>query len=265
LNVPRHLLRFIGAGLVFVAATAAADVVEPGLRVEGTRFVLVTPEGRTLRGVELVGAELDIGDGSTLRIEGVRADPQDPSGDILLHRFSVRVGAGDWQNPCEADREGHREGLPLAGRWDGDSRFRRDDAHFAISCTSGAQAKCVRFGYKPWKQAADGTALAGHYEACVHMVRADYCGDGEAATKNGTAIDVYDRNGIQQSETGADFRFEAGWSAAGAVCVAHTRIAENLDLDTLAARCPRLRGALGTACSEQRAEALGALVFNRSR
>ena len=263
--MPRRLLRLIAAGLTLVAATAAADVDEPGLRVEGARFVLVTPEGRTLRGAELVGAKLDIGDGSTLRMDGVRVDPQDPAGEILLHRFSVRAGDGDWQNPCEADREGRQEGLPLAGRWDADSRFQRDGAHFAISCTSGAQAKCVRFGYKPWALAADGTALTAHYEACVHMVRADYCGNGEASTRNGTEIDIYDRQGSLKAETGADFRFEAGWSAEGAVCVAHTRIAENLDLDALAARCPRLRGALGVDCTEQRAQALGALVFNRSR
>ena len=255
----------IGAWIVFVAATAAADTPTSGLHVEGTRFVLAAADGRTLHGAELIGAELDIGDGSTLRIEGLRADPQDPSGEVLLHRFSVRAGDGAWQNPCEPDRQGNREGLPIAGRWDADGRFHSDSAHFALSCTSGAQAKCVRFGYKPWKQAADGTALAPLYEACVHMVRADYCGNGEASTKEGTAIDIFDRHGIQRAETGADFRFEAGWSAQGAVCVAHTRIVENLDLDTLAARCPRLRGALGSDCTEQGAQARGALVFNRSR
>ncbi len=256
---------FISAWLVFVAATAAADSSNPGLRVDGTTFVLTTADGHARRGAELIGAELDIGDGTTLRIEGVRQDMLDPSGEVLLHRFSVRAGDGAWQNPCEPDREGQREGLPIAGRWDADGRFRSDHAKFALSCTSGAQAKCVRFGYKPWKQTADGTSLAPLYEACVRMVRADYCGNGEATTRDGTAIDIFDRHGIQRAETGADFRFEAGWSAEGAVCVAHPRIVEHLDLDALAARCPRLRDALGRECTEQRAHALGALVFNRSR
>lgn len=258
-------LILIGACLAFAAATAAANPPAAGLRVEGTTFVLTDTDGRELRGADLVGAELDIGDGSTLRIDGVRADPDDSTGDVFLHRFSRRVGDGEWHNPCDADRQGHQEGFPVAGRWDADGRFQIDPAHFALSCTGGAQAKCVRFGYAPWKQASDGTSLAPAYEACVRMVRADYCGDGQATTKEGMAIDIFDHQGIQRSESGDDFRFEAGWSAHGAVCVAHPRVADNIDLDTLAERCPRLRGALGKDCTEARATDLGALVFNKSR
>lgn len=257
-------IAIIGACLAFAAASVAADPTAAGLRVDGTAFVLTETDGVVLRGADLVGAELDIGDGSTLRIDGVRADPQDPTGDVLLHSFSRRVGDGEWHNPCEADREGRQEGVPIAGRWDSDGRFRADAGHFALSCTSGAQAKCVRFGYKPWKYAADGTPLALTYEACVRMVRADYCGDGQATTRDGMAIDIFDRHDIQESEGGAEFRFEAGWSEQGAVCVAHPRVAENIDLEALATHCPRLRGALGNECTESRAQALGALVFNRS-
>lgn len=242
-----------------------ALALDAGLQVDGTAFVLNTDDGRSLHGADLIGAELDLGDGSTLRIEGVRQDPTDPSGDILLHRLSVRMGDGAWENPCEAALDGTREAFPLAGSWDSEGRFHAGGRKFAISCTSGAQAKCVRFGYKPWKAAADGTALAPLYESCVHMVRADYCGDGKPTTREGTMIDIFDRHGIQASEAGADFPFEAGWSPTGAVCVAHTRIAENINLGKLALSCPRLKDALGTDCNEIRAGALGALVFNRSR
>ena len=261
------MARFRVAALlaIFLPLASLALALEPGLQVEGTAFVLHTDDGRSLRGADLIGAELDPGDGSTLRIEGVRPDPTDPSGEILLHRLSVRVGDGDWENPCQPAPDGTREAFPLAGSWDAEGRFHATEGKFAISCTSGAQAKCVRFGYKPWKAAADGTALAPLYEACVHMVRADYCGDGRATTRDGTMIDIFDRHGIQKSDGGADFRFEAGWSPTGAVCVAHTRIAENIDLDRLARICPRLRDALGTDCNEARAVELGALIFNRSR
>ncbi|MEO8010262.1 MAG: ADYC domain-containing protein [Dokdonella sp.] len=255
----------IGVCLALATATAVADRPMAGLRVDGTAFVLTSAGGVERRGADLVGAELDIGDGSTLRIDGMRVDPHDPTGEIWLHRFSRRVGDGEWQNPCGADREGHQEGLPIAGRWGADGRFHADDAHFALSCTGGAQVKCVRFGYKPWKQAVDGTPLLPSYEACVRMVRADYCGDGHATTREGMAIDIFDHHGIQKSDGGADFHFEAGWSPQGAVCVAHTRVAENIDLEALAARCPRLRAALGNECTEPRAQALGAQVFNRSR
>src|SRR5918997_66498 len=113
---------------------------------------------------------------------------------------------------------------------------------------SGAQGKCVRFGYKPWKKIADGRLLRDHHRACIHMVRGDYCGDGTATTRDGTAIDIFDRLGIQRSDGTAGMSFEAGWSAAGAVCVAHVQISENASLDGIRQSCPRLASAsLGPA------------------
>jgi hypothetical protein len=96
------------------------------------------------------------------------------------------------------------------------------------------------------------------------MVRADYCGEGEGTTRNGTLIDHYDAVDIEEPEQDPRFEFEAGWTASGAVCVGHVRIKENTSLERLAAFCPRLRGRLGASCSEERARALGATVFVRS-
>jgi hypothetical protein len=249
------------------AAPAAASALQPELVVEGTAFVLRQPDGSELRGAQLVGAELDLGAGVTVRIDAVRADPGDKSGETLLHELSTRGADGTWTPLCDADREGRREGFPVPGRWDEAGRYHADAGatHFALTCTSGAQAKCVRFGYKPWKAAVDGAPLAPIYEACVHMVRADYCGDGTPTTRDGTMIDMYDRHRVQRSESGPDFDFEAGWAPTGAVCVAHTRIPENMTLEELAKRCSRLAGALGTSCTEEAAEKLGAVLFNRSR
>ncbi|MEO6076416.1 MAG: ADYC domain-containing protein [Dokdonella sp.] len=253
--------------LIFVIASLSASTMaySGSLSVDGTRFVFKTDDGKTLRGAELIGAELDVGDGSTIRIDAVRVDPLDPTGDTLFHTVSVRTNDGAWQNPCQAAPDGTREVFPIPGRWDADGRYRLDADHFALSCTSGAQAKCVRFGYKPWRQAADGTGLAPLYESCVHMVRADYCGDGVPATRNGTLIDIFDDHGIQTSEGDSVLSFEAGWSPTGAVCVARTRIAEELDLKALVQRCPRLRDAVDKSCDAKQARTLGALVFNRSR
>jgi ADYC domain len=84
-----------------------------------------------------------------------------------------------------------------------------------------------------------GFPLAGRgravYNACVRLVRADYCG------------------GVQQSDRDPLQEFEAGWTAAGAVCVRHVRVKENISLERLAASCPRLRDRLGETCTEQRA------------
>ncbi|GMV31139.1 MAG: hypothetical protein AMXMBFR59_32640 [Rhodanobacteraceae bacterium] len=258
--------RVLGSLLILVATTAMATAAEPASRlaVEGTEFMLYRADGRVLRSAELIGAELDIGGGRQLRIDAVRPDPADANGHILLHRFSQRVGDGGWADACGADREGRREGFPVPGRWV-DGRYRHEATHFALTCTGGAQAKCVRWGYRPWDRAADGSALADLYEACVHMVRADYCGDGTATTRDGMVIDIYDPHGVQKPESGADFRFEAGWAPTGAVCVNHVRVPENVTLDTLAARCPRLAPVLGNRCDEATARAAGAVLFNRSR
>lgn len=82
---------------------------------------------------------------------------------------------------------------------------------------------------------------------------------------NGRAFDIDDRYGIQVAADNTSLSFEAGWSAQAAVCVAHTRVAEELDLDALAQRGPHLKQALGVRCDEERAASLGAVVFNRSR
>jgi ADYC domain-containing protein len=47
----------------------------------------------------------------------------------------------------------------------------------------------VRFGYKPWREAA-GKPRWDYHQACVRMVRADYAGDGIGHTRDGTLIDL---------------------------------------------------------------------------
>jgi hypothetical protein len=89
------------------------------------------------------------------------------------------------------------------------------------------------------------------HRACVHLIRADYGGDGQPATQDGTLIHVYDRFGIRQFRQVSGMRFEAAWSADGAVCVARTRNPRLADLATLAKRYPRLAGRVGPRrCSE---------------
>lgn len=116
-----------------------------------------------------------------------------------------------------------------------------------------AIAKCTRWGYAP--------VLRALHEACVRMVRADYGGTGESATRDGTRIEFCDRAGIHGCPE-ADGRLEAVWSAAGAICVAQTRISELAALDQLAARYPRLAGHLGpAACTAASASDAALLSF----
>ncbi|MEO7916150.1 MAG: ADYC domain-containing protein [Dokdonella sp.] len=250
---------------VFTSLCLPGFAAEQGLEIEGTAFVLHASDGRVLRGTDLIGAELDLDGTGLVRIEGVRPDPQGSTGGVLLHTISVQLADGRWKNPCEAAADKTRDGIALAGSCHSVGRFHAGPERFALSCNSGAQANWVRFADKPWKVATDGMSLAPFYEACVHMVRADYCGDGVPATRNGTLIDIFDRHGVQASADDPSLHFEAGWSPTGAVCVAHTCIAQELDLRALVERCPRLRDRVGERCDPERAGTLGAIVFNGSR
>ena len=132
------------------------------------------------------------------------------------------------------------------------------------TCSSGAHVKCARFGYKPWGRGPKGEDLAPYHAACVHMVRADYCGTGTPHTRDGTMIQIYDHIGIRpEPPADPEHAFEAGWAASGAVCVARTRLSDVLTLEALAAECPALKH--GAACNPDAAVAAGARVLNRSR
>src|SRR5262245_56780055 len=134
---------------------------------------------------------------------------------------------------------------------------------FELVCTAGPQAKCVRFGYGPWRQAPDGRPMRDWFNACVRMMRGDYCGDGRPYTRDGTWIDLYDRIGVQKSDEDPSLRFEAAWGPEGAICVARPRLPDLITLDGLETECPRLKGRLGPAvCNEN---VPGALIINRSR
>lgn len=136
---------------------------------------------------------------------------------------------------------------------------------FAITCTAGAQGKCVRLGYRPWERGPDGHSLRGLYNACIRMVRADYGGDGQGTTRDGTVIDPYDDWRIQTADMVEGQDLEAAWVPDGAVCVRHVRIRENMSIEELEQRYPWLRGRTGPVCTEEFGRSHGALLFNRSR
>jgi hypothetical protein len=180
---------------------------------------------------------------------------------IWAHELSVSQGK---QPLCEPHSDGTHYAVVVPGVQQADGTLAEDASAFAISCTSGALAKCLRMGYRPWELGSDGRSLRSAYNACIRMVRADYTGTGVPYTENGRLIDVYDFVGVQQPEYAEGQSFEAGWDERGAVCVSHARVASKVSLQELEAAVPRLRGNVGAACTESRARELGALVFNRS-
>ena len=260
-----------GVSYAFVCVLAAAGAGAAELRsveVEGTAFKVTLADGRVLRSPELVGAVLTIareGKPARLRIDGVERDRAARRGDIWLHDLSLQAADGSWQKLCQPGPDGRRQGFPLAGRTRSPAGHLEpaEPGVFELTCTSGAEGKCVRFGYLPWNSAQE-LAL---YNACLHLVRADYCGDGTPHTGDGVPIDLYDRLGIRKRAPGATtLQFEAAWGPRGAICVRRVRLHELYSLDRLRVECPRLGAEdIGEGCTEARmSQHPAALLINRS-
>ena len=229
-------IRTLGLAATLTVAAPVMVCAQPQLKVEGTEFVLIMAGGSVLRSADLVGA--------TLRL---RAGGEDI--DVTIKSVEVDL--------CDPDADGRSLGFPIPNGRGG----------FDLTCTSGAVGKCVRWGYRPWEDRPGGPPLQALHQACVHMARADYGGDGHGATRDGTLIFFCDRFGIHACGQGARMAFEAGWGTGGATCVARPRIPENISLEQLAERYPRLKPRLGrAACTEASAQDdPTALLFNRSQ
>lgn len=259
--MPRCLLLLI----LLIATPALAQPRLTALTTEGGDLRAELSDGRVLHGADLVGGVLHF-DGLDIRIEGARRDTGVPGAvpgvavtDVWLFRLSARAAGAapdaPWAEFCEPDPQGERLGMVMPAPGNA----------IAFTCSAGGNGKCIRFGYRPWAALPDGRSLASFHAACVNMLRAAYGGGEHGFTRDGTPVDLYDRVGIQAPADDPDLVFEAGWTPDGAVCVEHPRIPENGDLAAIVAEIPRLAGRTGAACDEDRAAALGALVFNRSR
>ena len=251
-----------------VPARAAPERALP-LALEGTEIVARGSDGAALAPEALVGATFAAGDPATgryrFRIDRVLPDPDDP-GQAALYDVSVRgPTSGRFDKLCAADPEGRTTAIVVPGSWAADGRFvRAAEGRFSFACTAGAQAKCVRFGYPPWKSAPDGQSLAPYHAACVRMVRADYCGDGTPHTVPGVTIEMFDRAGVNAPPGNGHGAFEALWGTDGAVCLARSRRPE-FPLADILRQCPRLAALPAAACGESDLERLpGALLGNRS-
>ena len=257
--------RLAFALLVLSSAAFAA----PGFRVEGTQMVVEDADGQVLRGAEIEGHELDLGAVGVWRVLRVSRDAEARFPDeTLVVDAQMRATDGvEFSNACANGPNQDGRAIFYSGYLDRDLRYVADPTRFSISCMSGVVAKGLRWGYLPWRRSPiGGVSLAPYFETCLRLARADYCGDGAATTREGTAIDAYDTVGIMQRTPNLpDFAFEAGWTPSGAVCAHHARIPENLELDSLPSDCPRLAQApIGDACDEAGAKALGALIVTRS-
>ena len=230
-----------------VAGVSLNDVQMPkgaakDLKLNNTLFKGSHAAGKNLKNLATVGAEfsgwLDGGSGLQLRIED--AYPADEFGGSWLWYVVSFASEEGWQPLCGTDAAGVPvPAVPLNGLWsyeqgvpDGGS-WSPSDASFTFACEGFALAKCVALGYPPWAEGkicddeGNGsdcvkTTLAGHHQACVRALRADYCGDGTSYTVDGVSLNLYDDIGIRQDSE--DWAVEAEWDEQGARCVVAERL-----------------------------------------
>lgn len=240
----------------------------PVLSAEGGRLHGRDADGSLLPSAALVGLELEVRDESD-RAHRLRIEAEaEPHGMLAAYEVSRHDAAtGRWMPYCMPDADGRpRTAVALPGRWrdGGAGAFVEDPHDFTLTCTGGANHKCARLGYVPGNHTTDGESLTPWFEACVRMMRADYCGDGRSHTTAGVPVEVADRAGRRGHAHARPMGFEAIWGRAGAICVRRPRDAA-LSLSELASRCPRLAHALGDDCREGTlASRPDALFENRS-
>lgn len=252
--------RVLQARVLQGSATSSSTVHEvridgelvDSVHLEGT--VLVGQlHGAELRGADFVGATIvqREQDGSLFdsTLTQVEADPADATGEILLYTLTaVNPSTGAVENLCQADVAGLAKAIPVGGSWSSTGAHTPSATTFTFGCTRGVIAKCVRFGYKPWK-VIGGRSMVEYHQACTRMARADYCGDGVSRTEDGTEIDLYDDLGINQRSPLnllSPMLFEAAWSPQGAYCISKSRWLKLTALPSFATSClSRFTVALG--------------------
>jgi hypothetical protein len=262
------------------------------LRVEKGELV-AERDGVTVRGTALAGARIlgDATDGvqqveveyrvTTVQTELAAHDPTS-TGNTFLYRIE-QFATDTWIDACDPDEDGRYAAIPVAMTWNGTVDRVPSTTHFTFGCTSAAIGKCYRWGYRPWLTGYGGADFSALHQTCLRVARADYCGDGNTFTEDGTSINIWDRlpapGPIQQHGLlpPLGYVFEAGWNTQGAVCLSRSRWLVNDLLNLQIANvcpdqliAPTILGGLvlgGTVCDTVNAVLQhdpDALIFNQS-
>lgn len=248
-------VRFTGAETVGGAPLRSLNLVKGelrGTRQDGARLHGADFAGVVLRGRGLTSEGVPSGE-RKVRVEGaVPAEPGAPLQDGDFYHYAVRVedpATGAFVDPCEG---GYAIALP--GRWDnrrgvpGGGSYDPTDVAFTFACQNASIQKCAESAhYKPWREIVgplpescdpDAPATCARWrksgaealQACVRLVRGDFCGDGTPLTLDGTPIDGNDNfpdDGIEpDAPDHPEWPVEAGWGPAGATCIDQTRVTD---------------------------------------
>jgi hypothetical protein len=247
----------------FLDGVEVKDTYLAGSQIVGTRNGVFVDnlEGALLTSTVVDNLGRDAGT-ETLRIDK-QLPGEGKNADVTYYQVSVLEGGwvqkddpdygpywgwDQWWSPlCPDDNLA----IAVPGTWDyrvgvAGAGGRSATDGMTLACSTGAIGKCVdQLGYKPWVwRSRDATgwywdwsswqwqygphlewySLADLHQACVRLVRADYCGNGVSHTDDGTEIDVGDNLSPLINLLGSGrWGFEASWDAGGAMCLAAAR------------------------------------------
>ena len=196
------------------------------------RLSVPDKSGRLLSGADLIGAlvpALQGGNRIWTQITDVKPDPTYADGSTFLYSLDIIASDGTRTPLCGPDLNGVSAAIPIAATFNPHGDRVESNTQFTFGCTFGVIAKCYRWGYRPWIQgAAPSAEFTNLHQACTRMARADYCGNGQTWTHNGTLINLWDRAPApgpfqDHGSPPPEFIFEAGWSTKGAVCLSKQR------------------------------------------
>jgi len=176
--------------------------------------------GFPLSGAGLIGSTMQgqASNGSTvaLRVNDIYALPS-PNANVFAYVVEYQNTQG-WQPLCA----GANEALVLPGTWNYQTtRHQWDWNLMTLACRGATFGKCVELGYK------SDLVLDTYHQACIRALRADYCGDGQSHTVDGTQINIFDKLGTQADTL--PWNIEANWTPDGATCIDTARLASTLD------------------------------------
>jgi len=174
------------------ADTAAASNLR-GADLKNATFAATTAQGRVVR----------------LRLDDV-ATVEGGGTDYLV---SVQLAGTTWTPLCPDGPT-----LVLPGYFMAGGQYISHSQRMMLACRHSAVYKCARrLKYYPDTNETD----SQYHQACVRMIRGDYCGNGTPHTANGTVIDAFDRAGRNPSEqlSSGSMTLEAFWTTGGAYCI----------------------------------------------
>ncbi len=192
-----------------------------GTSLNGTTISATSTTAPPMSGSGMVGSTWTgySSNGTTvkLRVDSA-AQGTAPNADLWFYAMSYQTAAG-WSPLCGLDASNQPiKAVTVAGEWvvagPDTAHYSTSTNKFTFACRGKAIAKCVELGYKTFK------GYTSQLQACVRLLRADYCGTGTSYTVDGTMLNLYDRVGVQL-DTNA-WNPEAEWLISGARCINNT-------------------------------------------